>query len=387
MPENHVFRIVLVEDRREDRAAFQRQLFPLRSIGCESWIIKEFAEPERAVRYLDAPPPNAKPDILVCDLDFSGRQEGLKLVEHASGLPYPLAPLILSQSTDRELRSQCLRSGAFAYINKLEFEEMGPSQIRDVLLDVVALSGARSSSIMIKDWEHVQNGSVSLGHDLLKVIDESRYSIRTLMRASVSDIAILDIAKGLLDRQEFASMIVQDFTESVHIIKQETTDTQFCLRELVERVIETTEGYWRRRYKKESLQIRLTGPAACQCKCNETRLRRTLVNVLDNAVKFSRVASSVSVSILDFESESGDDYWAVVVVDNGPGVPEDQISMLSRPLVRLEHTSTLPGTGFGLHSCVALMQPYSTALGGAANPRIRNTDESGLEVTIFVPKA
>lgn len=75
---------------------------------------------------------------------------------------------------------------------------------------------------------------------------------------------------------------------------------------------------------------------------NENLLRIALINLLDNACKFSRdQAARVRI-----HHERG--FVQVVVADNGVGMPPDVVNMIFEPFYRANHTSRLRGHGIGL---------------------------------------
>ncbi|MFE3140530.1 sensor histidine kinase [Streptomyces scopuliridis] len=69
-------------------------------------------------------------------------------------------------------------------------------------------------------------------------------------------------------------------------------------------------------------------------------LERALVNVLDNAVKFSPSGGSVEVSL----SPSGE----LTVRDHGPGIPADELPYVFERFWRSPSARALPGSGLGL---------------------------------------
>lgn len=389
--EPSVYRLILVEDSDEDRETFRAKLKEInldRAAYNERWSITEFGGLDEAIQHLDAPLPFGRPQVLVCDLDFSGCQDGIKLVEYATNLPTPVPCLVLSQSTDRDIRSECLKAGALAFVSKLRFEDMSAQDLHELLLDVLCLWSARQAANRFSNWKHVQNGSVVLGHDLLRALNENLEVVQQLAdpAQSITDDERRSVAVSFMDGHKFAETIVRDFTEAAHLIEQVPTTDEFCAKALLEKVLSNREDFWRKRYNKTSLVVTISGPEACPCLCNETRVRRALANVIDNAVKFSIKASEIAIRILDYSGVDDARYWALQITDNGDGVPEDQLHLISSPLVRLASTAALPGWGFGLHSCVDLMRPYSTDLGGQPNPGFRNAASGGLEVTLFVPQ-
>ncbi len=68
-------------------------------------------------------------------------------------------------------------------------------------------------------------------------------------------------------------------------------------------------------------------------------LERALVNVLDNAVKFSPPDGTVEVSL-----HGG----AVTVRDHGPGIPPDELPHVFERFWRSPSARSLPGSGLGL---------------------------------------
>ncbi|WP_236244079.1 HAMP domain-containing sensor histidine kinase [Streptomyces sp. CC210A] len=68
-------------------------------------------------------------------------------------------------------------------------------------------------------------------------------------------------------------------------------------------------------------------------------LERALVNVLDNAVKFSPPDGTVEVSLVD---------GVVTVRDHGPGIPPDELPHVFERFWRSPTARSLPGSGLGL---------------------------------------
>jgi CheY-like chemotaxis protein len=88
------------------------------------------------------------------------------------------------------------------------------------------------------------------------------------------------------------------------------------------------------------------------------RVKQTLLNLLTNAVKYTPISGSVSVS----QSVSGDKTVRILVHDTGPGIPSEKLDRLFRPFDRLgAEQSNVEGTGLGL----ALSQRLMQAMGGS----------------------
>lgn len=76
---------------------------------------------------------------------------------------------------------------------------------------------------------------------------------------------------------------------------------------------------------------------------DEKLLRNILINLLTNAVKFSPGQEEVFLNVLD-EGE----FITFEVIDEGIGIPEQELEAIFKPFVRGRTTDDIPGTGLGL---------------------------------------
>jgi hypothetical protein len=86
-----------------------------------------------------------------------------------------------------------------------------------------------------------------------------------------------------------------------------------------------------------------TGAEACQLETDREHVRYIVVNLLQNAVKYSRPGSEVRLA-LEVEGEQ----IRLRVSDEGIGVPEAEIAELFSPFYRASNVESRPGTGMGL---------------------------------------
>jgi two-component system sensor histidine kinase CpxA len=84
---------------------------------------------------------------------------------------------------------------------------------------------------------------------------------------------------------------------------------------------------------------------------NETLLRSALENVVRNAAKYTDVNTSVDISLQPDKAHAG---WLLVQVrDHGPGVPEDMLTKLFEPFVRVGDARDRDSGGYGLGLAIA----------------------------------
>jgi len=103
-------------------------------------------------------------------------------------------------------------------------------------------------------------------------------------------------------------------------------------------------------------------------------LQRVLVNLLENARKFSRPDVTVRISASTFAGTV-----ELRVTDSGPGVPHDRREDIFVPFQRLGDTDNLTGLGLGL----ALSKGFVEAMGGSL--QADDTPGGGLTMVISLP--
>jgi signal transduction histidine kinase len=82
-----------------------------------------------------------------------------------------------------------------------------------------------------------------------------------------------------------------------------------------------------------------------------------LVNLLDNAIKFTPEGGRVQLSV-----SAAADGPRIVVKDNGPGIPDSERLAVFQRFYRSELTSTVPGSGLGLSVVQAVMHLHEFEL-------------------------
>ncbi|MFC1681085.1 sensor histidine kinase [Pseudomonadota bacterium] len=94
-------------------------------------------------------------------------------------------------------------------------------------------------------------------------------------------------------------------------------------------------------------------------------------NLLDNACKCAR--DKVQLTIIE-EAEG----WIITIVDDGPGVTDEQIAKLTERGMRFDESAT--GTGLGLAICKDICDSYDGELA------FDNRPQGGLEVKVVLPR-
>lgn len=107
--------------------------------------------------------------------------------------------------------------------------------------------------------------------------------------------------------------------------------------------------------------------------CRPSALKRAITNLIDNAVKYGNTAR-VSMRL----APRG---VAIMVEDDGPGIPEAELGCVFQPFYRLEESRSRETGGIGLGLAIALS--IVEAHGGELT--LTNRGEGGLRATVTLP--
>lgn len=124
-------------------------------------------------------------------------------------------------------------------------------------------------------------------------------------------------------------------------------------------------------YQDTGREVSLRGQNGAIIETRPHALRRVLVNLVDNALKYAGTAE-VEIS---GDANTG---VSISVLDRGPGIPEEILAEVVKPFYRVESSRNRSsgGTGLGL----AIAQQLTVAIGGSLS--LRNRDGGGLCVTL-----
>jgi two-component system sensor histidine kinase KdpD len=86
-------------------------------------------------------------------------------------------------------------------------------------------------------------------------------------------------------------------------------------------------------------------------------MERVLVNLLENAVKYTPDGSAVEIA-----AWIGEAWFHLAVRDHGPGVPADRACEVFRMFERGQREGTMPGVGLGLALCRTIVEAHGGTL-------------------------
>jgi two-component system phosphate regulon sensor histidine kinase PhoR len=144
------------------------------------------------------------------------------------------------------------------------------------------------------------------------------------------------------------------------------------VRELCESAIEST-----RVRAPSGIELSLDAPEALVVQTDPARLRQVVVNLLDNAVKYSPEGGRVDLRVAERDGS-----FAIEVADEGLGIPHEQQARIFEKFVRLdpEMRRGVGGSGLGLYISHELVE----RMGGRL--RVESEPGHGSTFTVQLPR-
>lgn len=126
--------------------------------------------------------------------------------------------------------------------------------------------------------------------------------------------------------------------------------------------------------------LHLQVPAQALVLGHRDLLFQLLINLLDNAVKFTPVGGHIAVSL-----QRSHQSWELAVSDSGPGIPKAEHGKVFDRLYRLDTTRQTPGLGLGLSlvQAVTTLHQGKISLDAASKPT--GEPETGLCISVSLP--
>ena len=186
-----------------------------------------------------------------------------------------------------------------------------------------------------------------LGDDLTKVSKEKVYRIKDATRS------LLTIINDILDMSKLEAG------------KMEIENIDFHLPSMINDVLalfgEKRKG---KRGKGLKLETTLADDFPDSVNCDPIRLRQVLVNLIGNAVKFTK-EGSVTVEGTLCQSDDGKDFLRIAIHDTGIGMTPESIAKLFSDFTQADASITrrFEGTGLGLSICKRLIEMMGGEIG------------------------
>jgi two-component system phosphate regulon sensor histidine kinase PhoR len=260
-----------------------------------------------------------------------------------------------------ELWEQVQRDGQ---VRSFEFEPPGP-QKRSFEISAAALRGRYGGQeggififhdlTRIKELENTRREFVAnVSHELRTPLTLIKGFVETLQDGAKNDPTVADRFLGMIGKHaDRLTFLIEDLLtisrlESGQIVLNMQPTR---LAPLVDRILEDLESKARER----AMKLRNEISADLEVHADGDRLQQTLLNLIDNAIKYGRSEGAVVVGA------KGEDGKVIVwVKDDGPGIPAESLDRVFERFYRVDRARSREqgGTGLGLAIVKHIVQSH-----------------------------
>ena len=284
---------------------------------------------------------------------------------------------------DHELQSLVESSKESASIRHSEVEMVGPYRLISAIATPLPINGARGTLLTLHDLTSTRQLDTTrrefvtnVSHELRSPIASLIALVETLENGALDDRNIaVDFIGRIHDEANRMGAIVEELLE---LSRLESGQAPLRLVPLSLSVMVTDiTGEFRLRAERSGVDLDTSLPDSLpHALADETTFRRALVNLVDNAIKFTPVGGQVHMSVAEEE-----DTIRVEVRDTGEGIPREHLPHIFERFYKVDRSRRDKGTGLGL----AIVKHTVEAHGGRVHAE--SEEGEGSVFSVSVPRA
>lgn len=216
-----------------------------------------------------------------------------------------------------------------------------------------------------------------ISHELRTPLASVKAGVETLVAGASRNPEDLSKFLGIIakntDRME---AILSDLTD-LSMIETGAIPLVFSMVDLGTAAREVVESLAPRAAKRQ-IAVTLDIPAGTGLRADRRRFEQILVNLLDNAIKFSPVGGAIAVI-----ARAEENRLRLLVEDEGPGIPPDALERVFNRFFQVDRARArqVPGTGLGLAIVKHLVQRHAGTI------RAENRPGGGTRFVLELPMA
>ena len=209
---------------------------------------------------------------------------------------------------------------------------------------------------MMELHEHTKEASSAKSNYLATISHEIRNPLQAILGTHellLKDFTITKESKKLIQSAYSTSKsLLEMLNQVLDLTKIEagksTANYQPCsLRELIEHLAHSFKGLTD--LKKLHFYLHLDAVLAPSLMVDQTRLKQILINLMSNAIKFTK-EGSIYLSVNVLSDTHAEQILRIQMIDTGCGIPKEDLERIMQPYERSQciHTQAIPGAGLGL---------------------------------------
>lgn len=235
----------------------------------------------------------------------------------------------------------------------------------------------RDINRMLDRIEHLMDGvrhvSNAIAHDLRTPLGRIRSKLENASRHGMTAGALSTAAH---DAIEDIDELILVFDKLLQIAEAESgmrpeSFERINLNQIVRDMVELYDAA----AEERQVFLKASESAPVMAAGDRNLLASALASLIDNAIKYAGPGATIEVEALS-DAESA----AIVVRDDGPGIPEEELPKVTQRFYRVDQSRNLPGNGLGLSIVSAIAALHGGTL------QLENA-RPGLIATITLPHA
>lgn len=176
------------------------------------------------------------------------------------------------------------------------------------------------------------------------------HELKTPLAVLKTNIEVLDEQATLEEYKhvmEVTKRQVERMNDLVNNLLLVSTSSEYNCNEVcsIQELVKNALSELNPRIKEKAIQVRVSD-TDCTLIGNEVMLQRAISNLLDNSIKYAkRIDPRITIEI-----RHDQEYLSLMISDNGIGIPEDQLNLITEPFYRIDQSRSrkIAGSGLGL---------------------------------------
>jgi len=241
-------------------------------------------------------------------------------------------------------------------------------------IEKLALSLNRMMGRLEESFHHINRFSADASHEIRTPLAIIRGELENALQAAEQAPEMRETVRSALEEAERLSRIVEQLLEISRLEAGETLvdRTRFDFSEMTR----TTVEQMRLLAEEKHQQLTFDCARPSEIEGDHMRLKQIVVNLVDNAIKYTPEGGSILVSSFAIDGKV-----VLEVADTGLGVPSDASAHIFDRFYRVDkgRSRQLGGAGLGL----AIVKSICTAYGGTIG--LRQPDGPGIVFRVELP--
>jgi two-component system, OmpR family, phosphate regulon sensor histidine kinase PhoR len=224
----------------------------------------------------------------------------------------------------------------------------------------------------VQRLEHVRRDFVAnVSHELKTPVASIKGFVETLLDGALDDHADARRFLGIVSRQaDRLASIIEDLLALSRIEQSETSGTLPLERQPLAGLLVAATDDCRPRATERSIRVELACPPMLMVTVNGPLLEQAVINLVDNAIKYSEPGKTVWLS-----ADADADGTAIRVRDEGCGIAAEHLPRLFERFYRVDkaRSRNLGGTGLGLSIVKHIVQAHAGTIAVESTPGVGTT--------------